>query len=132
MVYGSGKFITEIFDDENEQRDEDEEKQDHQHKKYPEYSSGIRFYYHEYYKNNTKDKEILPGTDMIEMGNGLINASYTYSSWYIEPKYGSIKQEVLRGNKVKLSMIEYKNAIIKTNMAYKALRKTIKGAVHLW
>eukprot|EP01084_Bolivina_argentea_P152970 266727_1 len=68
----------------------------------------------------------------MERGNMDINADYTYSTWFIKPKYKSIKEEVLEGKKVKLSMIEYENAINKTKIKFKALRKTIKGASFWW
>eukprot|EP01084_Bolivina_argentea_P185197 319392_1 len=132
MVYASNKFVTEIFDDKKQEMDNDDSKYEHKQKTYPEYSSGIRFYYHTYYKHKKEREEILPGTDMYERGNMDINADYTYSTWFIKAKHKSIKEEVLEGKKVKLSMIEYENVINKTNIKFKALRKTIKGARFWW
>eukprot|EP01084_Bolivina_argentea_P102374 183410_1 len=104
MVYTSSKFVTEIFDhpkqetDVNEYKtDNDDSKYEYKQQTYPEYSSGIRFYYHPYYQHKKERQEILPGTDMIEMGNHAINPLYTYSTWFIKAKHNSIKKEVLEG-----------------------------------
>eukprot|EP01083_Nonionella_stella_P251190 866918_1 len=80
----SNKFATQVFD-----HDEDDNKYSH----YTPYSFGVRFYYHKYYKNNDTKTEMLPD-DMVERGNGHINTSYSYSSWFVSPKYKTMKDEV--------------------------------------
>ena len=53
---------------ENDQKnnDNDDSKNDNNNNgNAPQYSFGIRFYYHKYYKNNMNKNEILPGTKSL-------------------------------------------------------------------
>eukprot|EP01084_Bolivina_argentea_P206397 352413_1 len=118
----SNKFVTEILNLDNKTNN---------CKSYSEYSFGIRFYYHDYYKNNQTKEEILPGTDMMDRGNHSIKPFYTYSSWFIRPKYKSMKNEIFSG-KVKLSIIQYDNTLKKATLKYTSLAKYIRGSNGFW
>eukprot|EP01083_Nonionella_stella_P066227 174197_1 len=82
----ANKFVTQVLDH------ADDSKQNN----YAQYSFGVRFYYHEYYKNNHTKQEMLPGTrDMYENGNMHLDTRYSYASWFVSPKHKTIKDEVL-------------------------------------
>eukprot|EP01084_Bolivina_argentea_P033454 61874_1 len=68
LVYASSKFVTKIFDNNRQETDLNENKINGD-TKYPEYSSGIRFYYHPYYENKKEKSEKLPGTNVFDDGN---------------------------------------------------------------
>ena len=128
------KFVTEIYE-----KDEDEEiKTDELNDnidRYPQYWSGIRFYYHKHYKYNINRTELLyihgtaPGE---ERGNIHISGEYRFCDWYIEPKYESMKQEVLQGNNSSLSSIEYINTYKKAQYKHKAIGPNVRGAFPLF
>ena len=122
-VSSSSKFMTHVFDDNDDEKDG----------KYPQYSSGIRYYYHDYYKNNNTRKEIIPGTrGDLERGNAMINGKYKFSTWYIAPKYKSLKVEVLEGAENKLSIIQYENSMKTALSKFNSYGKHIQKATLRW
>eukprot|EP01084_Bolivina_argentea_P273635 466159_1 len=79
------------------------------------YSYGVRFYYHDYYKDNENEREVVPGTDLTEHGN----KGYSLKDWYIPAKYKSFKDELLNNNIFILQLYQFNNtqqkAILKLN-----------------
>eukprot|EP01083_Nonionella_stella_P311324 1109706_1 len=121
----SNKFVTQILD-----HDEDDSK----HNQYTPYSFGVRFYYHDYYKNNDTKWEIVPGNkDAYDYGNRHINASYSYASWFVSPKHETMKDEVLNAaDGHNLTIIQYQNTVMKAIIKHKVLKGTVKGASDIW
>eukprot|EP01083_Nonionella_stella_P266269 900974_1 len=72
---------------------------------------------------------------MPEQGNlhiWHINTKYSYSAWFVSPKHKTIKDEVLNATSSNLTIIEYKNTVLKAAMKYKAMSASIKGAYYIW
>ena len=125
----AAKFITHVAEeDEAENNANDSTKK----KKYPSYSSGVRFFYHDYFKQNQNRTVCLPDVGAMENGNIILNGRYTLGTWYISPKYSSLRQEILQGAQNKLSMIQYINTVESTAYKFAALRENIRGAAHFW
>ena len=113
------KFVTKV---QNENQD-----------KYPKYGFGVRYYYHSYYQHNQMKQELIPGASgWSDNGNMDINASYTYSDWYIHPIYGSMKEEVLNGKNQRITMKQCKETVIKASMKLDALKHRIRGSRREW
>eukprot|EP01084_Bolivina_argentea_P013318 24967_1 len=123
----SNKFITTILNEENKNNEQSES----ENKPYSPYSFGVRFYYHEYYRNNKKKRELLPGTEILDTSNYSINKKYTYASWFVPAKFQSVKEEVLTGPH-SISKIEHDNTLLKAQLKFKALANQIKGANGMW
>ena len=118
------KFITKVMDDDDNENDQ---------ARYPKYSSGIRFFYHPYYKNNQARNERIPGySSMVEYGNSMIDPSYTFGYWYVAPKYHSMKDEVTQFAENKLSIIQYKNTMRSALLKFSSMSKHIRGASEQW
>eukprot|EP01084_Bolivina_argentea_P141304 248324_1 len=124
------KFVTEIFNKESEEKNDDCTQDTKMHH----YSFGYRFYYHNYYQNNTQRDGAIPGTNggMFDYGHSMSNPCYTFGDWYITPKYKSMKIEILNSNSKKLSMIQYENTLTKAVLKYNAFKRNIDGAVFYW
>ena len=126
IINTKSKFVTIINDVDDDKRNGG----DHE---YPQYSQSIRFFYHKYYKNNHTEKEKIPGTDILENHNFSMNPNYTFASWYIEPKHGSMKEEILNpSNRDSINIIQYQSVLTKAVHQYKAIGHTIHGAIPGW
>eukprot|EP01084_Bolivina_argentea_P219393 372113_1 len=99
---------------------------------YGNYSFGIRYYYHKYYKNNNTKREKIPGTSNTDGGNTHINHSYTYGDWYIFPKYNSLKDEITIGAENKLTIFTYNQTLIKAQYKFNAFKNEIKVTYKKW
>ena len=118
----STKFVTQIIDD--------EEKNGH---KLQRYSFGFRYFYHEYYRNNITEREIIPGTQgMSEHGNTDIALNYRFCDWFIPAKYASLKEEVINGDEVRLEMEEFEATYDIAKFKFDGMLRNIKGAEALW
>eukprot|EP01083_Nonionella_stella_P045223 121544_1 len=132
LTNDSGKlnrFVTPVLN-----YDGDEDDDDSKENSYSPYSFGVRFYYHDYYKNNDTKWEIVPGNkDAYDYGNRHINASYSYASWFVSPKHETMKDEVLNAaDGHNLTIIQYQNTVMKAIIKHKVLKGTVKGASDIW
>eukprot|EP01084_Bolivina_argentea_P038903 71915_1 len=120
------KFLTNVC-----ARMDDTKNNDDYSKNISKYSFGVRFYYHQYYKHNTKQSEPLPlfrpGPSMIDGVNHFLNPLYRYCDWYIHTKYSSMKSEVLNSD---MSLIQYKHNLIKAQQKLKQNRSHFRKPHH--
>ena len=63
------------------------------------YMTGYRYYYWDYHKNNDKLDYHNPG--------------YSYCDWYIEPKYDSLKTELMFNNIHNITLVQWNQLLIK-------------------
>eukprot|EP01084_Bolivina_argentea_P214194 363682_1 len=77
------------------------------------YSSGKRYFYWKFYKNNTdKRNAVFEGA----MGNQSFyesNEGYNLCDWYVEKKYENFKMELLNNLICQFTLEQYRNTLIK-------------------
>eukprot|EP01084_Bolivina_argentea_P287756 493771_1 len=115
------KFVTEFYENKN----------DDAKNEYPQYSLGIRFYYHLCYKNNENSHWTVPGSSGLHEGSSHL-AAPTFAELFVTPKHKTIKQEVLNANPVKLSIIQYCNTLKKATLKHKSLSLNAERAKFFW
>eukprot|EP01083_Nonionella_stella_P271359 919486_1 len=133
--YGN-KFVTQILNDPEAKVGDEHDNED----EFAQFGFGVRFYYHSYYKHNESIDGQIPGAPhgCIDPGNGTdyvyhTNAcQYTFSQWFIDPVWNSMKQEVLNSKDHPISMTQYNNTLKKAEMKLDGMQHRIKGAWPEW
>eukprot|EP01084_Bolivina_argentea_P049964 91880_1 len=116
------RFVT-YFNDNNESKENDEKEC-----KYIKYSRGIRFFYHNRYKNVCKEMEQIPGSNVAEPGNN----GFIISDWYVAPKYCDLKEEILTNKFFTFSIEQWNNTNIKGINKWNRYKNKINTAYCLW
>eukprot|EP01084_Bolivina_argentea_P006910 13050_1 len=77
------------------------------------YSAGFRYYYWTFFENNTNTKTVIYTNDKGKSWRDRGNVGHRFCDWYIPPKYGSIKEEVVGG--VGIAFDEYNTEYLKAH-----------------
>eukprot|EP01084_Bolivina_argentea_P138051 243134_1 len=119
------KFVTTMYEEAEEHKDEQTIINS--------YSFGYRYYYHEYYKNNTGKQELIPGAPhLLDETNALIDPEYRYCDWYITPKYKNLREEIIDGTDVRLTKEQFNYEFKKAKLKHAAYKRSIKGTDETW
>ena len=110
-----------------ETKENDDEKGDGVHE-YGVYAAGIRYYYHDRYRNIHVMGERIPGTPYPDYGNH----GYKISDWFIIPKHSDLKQEILKNDSFSFSVQQWDSTALKAEYKWKEYNRSINRADELW
>ena len=108
----------------------------------PFYSFGMRFYYWDFFKDNSNEQNIVyreDRRDKARMQRDCVrtewwdrgNKGYVCSEWYIPAKYNDIADEILNNEIATLSMSVFKSDVKKAEMKLK-LRESKKKTANVY
>eukprot|EP01083_Nonionella_stella_P002467 7121_1 len=79
------------------------------------YSSGYRYFYWPFYKDNEAERTVLFGHTI-----GDYNPGYKLKDWYVAPKYATFKDEMLYNRIMNFSLIQYDCTLQKAKDKFEA------------
>eukprot|EP01084_Bolivina_argentea_P197049 337733_1 len=92
----------------------------------PEYSFGVRFYYHDYFKNNEQVHYAYADGARDDVNSQTsVHGIIKLKDWYIEPKYKNMKEEVLNCKESALPLIEFLHTLKNSIFKLKAFKQTV-------
>merc|ERR1712087_534958 len=72
------------------------------------YSPGIRYFYWEFYKNNSHEKRLVLGRNTYEGNEG-----YALCDWFIAKKYANLKEELLSNRIITFAKDHFDDTLFK-------------------
>lgn len=95
------------------------------------YSSGYRFFYWPFYRNNTAEGRpvfhVIGNVHHMEM-----NLGYNLGDWYIEKKYADFKEEALKNKSVKITLIQWLMTLSQAKIKLEQWRRSDEARVCGW
>ena len=123
------KFVTETATQGNH-ADGEEKKSSESDNPMTHYSFGFRFAYWPFYERNENSRVMIPGTDLMEVGNS--GGKYRLCDFFVAPSLSSIKAEVLNSADAPISNEQYKETLEVAKFKHGAFKREMRRADHVF